>query len=71
VWKEGKSDLDRVITMDESPMTMYTMETRQQSRQWFEKGVAAFVVAKVHDTRMKTMVLAYLTPRAEHGVQYN
>jgi hypothetical protein len=33
--------------------------------------VPAPVEAKVHDTRMKTMVLAYLTPRAEHGVQYN
>ncbi len=68
VWREGKSVLDQIITMDESAVSMHTPETKQQSKQWLEKGIPWPVKAKVHATRAKTMVMAFFYSQ---GVVYN
>ncbi len=54
-----KSVLDQMITMDESAVSMHTSDTKQQPKQWLEKGVPGPVKAKVHTTRTKLMVLAF------------
>jgi hypothetical protein len=54
--------------MDESALSIHKPETRQQSKQWLEKGVHGPVKAKVHATRTKTMVLAFFHSQ---GVRYN
>ncbi len=36
---EGKSVVDQMITMDESAVSMHTSDTKQQPKQWLEKGV--------------------------------
>jgi hypothetical protein len=47
---------------------MHTHKTKQQSKQWLEKGVPGPVQAKVHATRTKTVVLAFFYSQ---GVLYN
>jgi histone-lysine N-methyltransferase SETMAR len=37
VQTKGRSVLDRIITMDESAVSMHTPETKQQSKQWLKK----------------------------------
>jgi histone-lysine N-methyltransferase SETMAR len=56
---KGRSVLDRIITMDESSVSMHTPETKQQSKQWLKKGTPGPVKARVHASRTKTMVLAF------------
>jgi histone-lysine N-methyltransferase SETMAR len=68
VQKKGRSVLDRIITMDESAVSMHTPETKQQSKQWLKKGTPGPVKAKVHATRTKTMVLAFFDSQ---GMVYN
>jgi hypothetical protein len=55
--------LDYIITMDESVVSFYTPETKQQSQQWTKKGQPGPIKAKVYAIRSKQMVLAFLTMR--------
>jgi histone-lysine N-methyltransferase SETMAR len=55
----SKEMLDRIVTMDESTASFHMPHTKQQSKQWFEKGQPGPVKAKVHASRMKQMVLAF------------
>ncbi len=59
VQMKGRSVLDRIITMDESAVSMRTPKTKQQSKQWLKKGTPGSVKGKVHAMRTKTMVLAF------------
>jgi hypothetical protein len=59
VQTKGRSVLDRIITMDESSVSMHTPETKQQSKQWLKKGTPGSVKARVHASRAKTMVLVF------------
>jgi hypothetical protein len=45
--------------MDESAVSLYTPETKRQSKQWLVKGTPGPIKAKVHATRKKQMVLAF------------
>jgi hypothetical protein len=56
---KGRSVLDRIITMDESSVSMHTPETKQQSKQRLKKGNPGPVKARVNASRAKTMVLAF------------
>jgi hypothetical protein len=51
--------LDLIITMNESSVSFHTLQTKQQSKQWVEKGTPGLIKAKVHVSRMKQMVLAF------------
>ncbi len=59
VQMKERSVLDRIITMDESSVSMHTPETKQQSKPWLKKGTPGPVKARVHASRTKTMVLAF------------
>jgi hypothetical protein len=50
--------LDWIVTMDESAVSFHTFQTKQQSKQWLEKGTPGPIQAKVHAYRTKQMVLA-------------
>jgi hypothetical protein len=41
VQTKGRTVLDRIITMDESSVSMHTPETKQQSKQWPKKALLA------------------------------
>ncbi len=66
--EEGASVLDRIITRDESAVSIHTPTTKQQSKQWLKKGSLGPVKVKIHDTRTKTMVLTFLDSK---GMVYN
>jgi hypothetical protein len=68
MWSAGESILDRIITMDEYAVSMHTTETKQQSKQWPEKGVPGPMDSKVHATMTKKMVLTFFDSL---GVVYN
>jgi hypothetical protein len=55
----GESILDRIITVDESAVSMHTTKTKQQSKQWPEKGVPGPMDSKFHATMTKKMVLTF------------
>jgi hypothetical protein len=52
--------LDSIVTMDESAVSFHTPESKMQSKQWTKKGQSGPIKAKVHATRSKQMVLAFL-----------
>jgi len=51
--------LERIVTMDETMLSLYTPERKSQSRQWLPKGAPAPVKAKVQESRKKRMILAF------------
>jgi hypothetical protein len=51
--------LDRIVTMDKSGVLFHTPQTKQQSKQWLEKGTPGPIKAQVHASRTKQMVLAF------------
>jgi histone-lysine N-methyltransferase SETMAR len=53
------SILENIVTMDESAVSFYTPETKQQLMQWLPKGQPGPVKAKVHVTRTKQVVLVF------------
>ncbi len=55
----SKAILENIVTMDESAVSFHTPETKQQSKQWLKKGEPEPIIAKVHATRAKQMVLAF------------
>jgi histone-lysine N-methyltransferase SETMAR len=59
VQEKGRGILSRIVTMDESAVSMHTPETKRQSMQWLKKGAPGPVKAKVSATRAKQMVLAF------------
>lgn len=56
---KGRSFLDKIITMDETAVSLHTPETKKQSMQWIKKGQPGPLKARVHATRQKIMVLAF------------
>jgi histone-lysine N-methyltransferase SETMAR len=56
---KGKDILNKIITMDESAVSMHTPETKSQSKQWLKKGTPGPVKAKIHASRTKQMVMAF------------
>ncbi len=63
VRRHSMSLLDNIVTMDKSAVSFHTPETKQQSMQWLPKGQPGPVKAKVHATRTKQMVLAFLNSK--------
>jgi histone-lysine N-methyltransferase SETMAR len=59
VQEKGRGTLSRIVTMDESAVSMHTPETKRHSMQWLEKGAPGPVKAKVVGTCSKQMVLAF------------
>jgi hypothetical protein len=57
--EKGRGILSRIVTMDESTVSMHTPETKHQSMQWLKKGAPDPVKAKVFATRTKQMVLEF------------
>ncbi len=51
--------LNNIDTMDKSPVSFHSPETKQQSKQWVKKGHPGPLKAKVHASRMKQMVLVF------------
>jgi hypothetical protein len=58
--RHSKAMLDSIVMMDELAVSFHTPETKQQSKQWLKKGEPGLIKAKVHATRAKQMVLAFL-----------
>ena len=42
--------LERIVTMNETVLSLYTPERKSQSRQWLQKGAPAPVKAKVQES---------------------
>ncbi len=59
IQEKGASVLDRIITIDESEVSMHSPTITQPSKQWLKKGTPGPVKVKVHDARTKTMVLTF------------
>ncbi len=59
IQNKGKSFLGKIITMDESGVSMHTPTTKMQSEQWLKKGMPGPIKAKVAASRTKQMVLAF------------
>jgi hypothetical protein len=55
--------LDLIVTMNESSVSIHTLQTKQYSKQWVGKGTPGPIKAKVHVSRMKQMVWPSLTVR--------
>ena len=43
--------LERIVTMDETMLSLYTPERKSQSRQWLSKGAPAPVKAMVQESK--------------------
>jgi hypothetical protein len=56
---KGKSFLGKIITMDESAVSMNTPTTKMLSKQWLKKGTPGPMKAKVAASGTKQMVLAF------------
>lgn len=54
-----RSKLHRIITMDETLISLFTPETKNQSKQWLPVGEPAPTKAKVQASRNKRMALAF------------
>jgi hypothetical protein len=51
--------LDSIITMKESAVSFLTPETKQQSKQWTNKGQPGLIKAEIHANRNKQLILAF------------
>ena len=51
--------LSKIITMDETMVSFYTPETKEQSKQWLRKGAPAPTKVKSQASRKKQMVFAF------------
>jgi histone-lysine N-methyltransferase SETMAR len=51
--------LGKIVTMDESVVSIYMPETKLQSRQWLKNGKPGPIKAKVVASRTKQMVLVF------------
>jgi histone-lysine N-methyltransferase SETMAR len=68
IQNKGKSFLGKIITMDESAVSMHTPTSKVQSKQWLKKGTPGPInKAKVTASRTKQMVLAFFDSK---GVIY-
>jgi hypothetical protein len=59
--------LVNIVTMDESAVSFYTPETKQQSKQWMPKGQPGPIKAKVQASQTKQMVLVFFIAK---GIMY-
>ncbi len=59
IQNKGKSFLGKIITMDESAVSMHTPTSKVQSKQWLKKGTPGPIKAKVAASRTKQMVLTF------------
>lgn len=57
--EDDPSSLTRIVTMDETMVSLFTPERKEQSKQWLPKGSPAPVKAKTQASRRKRMVLAF------------
>ena len=67
VEREEEEVLGKILTIDESMVSLHTPETKRQSMQWIKKGEPGPIKARVHATRSKVMVLAFFDQK---GVVY-
>jgi histone-lysine N-methyltransferase SETMAR len=69
VQTKGRSVLDRIITMDESAVSMHTPETKQQSKQWLKKEWEGVLRGVSKDDFAKAFVRWY--ERCEKCIRIN
>jgi hypothetical protein len=69
VQTKGRSVLDRIITMDESAVSMHTPETKQQSKQWLKKEWEGVLRGVSKDDFAKAFVRWY--ERCEKCIRVN
>ncbi len=67
IQNKGKSFLGKIITIDESAVSMHTPTMKMQSKQWLKKGTPGPIKAKAAASRTKQMVLAFFN---NEGVIY-
>ena len=60
-FQEGLAFWDKIITTDESWISFSTPETKEQSRQWVQKGSKAPIKAKRSPIEKKVMVIPFFT----------
>ncbi len=51
--------LDKVVTMDETNISFFTPESKEQSKRWVKKGSPAPIKAKVQESRKKQAMCAF------------
>ena len=56
---KGEQFLDNIVTMDETAVSYFTPETKNQSKQWVQRGQPGPIKGKVQASRIKQMVLAF------------
>jgi histone-lysine N-methyltransferase SETMAR len=69
---EGKSFLEKIVTMDETWVTYYNPELKSQSSQWLPKGSRPPRKAKVTRSEKKLMLIAFFDSRGiiyQHWVE--
>jgi hypothetical protein len=49
--------------MDETMVSYHTPETKKSSKQWIKKGQPGHIKARVHESHMKQMVMAFFDSR--------
>ncbi len=59
IQRRSMAMLDCIVTMDKTMVSYYTPETKNQSKQWQEKGQPEPIKARVHANRTKQMLLAF------------
>jgi hypothetical protein len=69
VQTKRRSVLDRIITMDESAVSMHTPETKQQSKQWLKKEWEGVLRGVSKDDFAKAFVRWY--ERCEKCIRIN
>ena len=74
--REQDTFLDKIITMDESPVSYHTLETKEQSKKWVKKRSPGPIKCKTQASRVKQMLLSFhnredliytnMVPRGNH-----
>lgn len=60
---DGQAFLDRIVTMDETAVALFTPERKEQSKQWVPRGTPGPIKGKSQQSREKRMVLAFFDNR--------
>ncbi len=55
----SKAWLRKIVTVDETMVSLHTPETKKQSKRWVPKGQPGPVKARIHASRTKFMVMAF------------
>lgn len=59
VHRHSMDYLNKIVTMDETMISLHTPETKKQSKRWVPKGKPGPIKARVHASRTKHMVLTF------------